>query len=1604
MNDKMNSKSRAKKTDPMPPPVAPRQGGAANPFASRAIGDNWVKALALPIVLPLGVALPHLSYAQVTFPGASGPINLADYGTATSFYFTRATTVISSQQVAVYGPASMNWTITNAGTIDSVASYGVKFAGGGTVTNSGVQAIITGAPAGVAISGSGIVSNDGTITGTAGYGVELLTTGTVTNTSTAAAISGTSSGVVIAGGGTVSNAGVIAGRSEFGVSLPDGGSVINSGAASTITGGVDGIHVSNGPGTITNFGTVSSTGVGAGIYLASGGSITNSGVISGAIGIVVTGGNTRITNAGTIFGNTTSIQFGNGNDVLQIEPGASFFGIVDGGGGTNTLEFGAGAGMGTFVGLGSAGFTNFSIVEVDAGANWTFASSNTIAAGVSLTDAGTLTNTGMLVNAGTLSVSGSLINSGMLTGQVTLTAAGALNNTGTIASSTDAVYGVSGAVTVTNAGTITGNARYGVLLGAGGTVTNTGTSSVISGGLDGVRVSGQAGTVSNQGTISGMAEAGIDLGAGGTVTNSGTQATITGQLDGVAFDGSGTIFNDGTIVGTAGFGVDFSNGGTLTNTNRSASVSGAGGVMIGGAGAVNNAGTIVGTGAYGVQLASGGSVVNSGTASKISGALGGVLVQNGAGTITNGGTISSSGGAGVTLTGGGSINNSGLISGNSEGITVTGGNAQITNTGTIVATGANGIGVLFCPNASGTIDNAGTIDGAGGTAIKFSGGTNVLIIESGGVLSGIADGTDGNNTLLIEGTGHLDGAQIVGFRSTQFSGTSTLDTTTSVVNATVANGASIVNQGTLTGSLNVANGGVLDNPGTITVTTASTIGGVLTSEGTFSNSSVLTNSGSLSNSGSLTNSGTLNNAGGLTNIGVLTNNGAFANTGTLINNGTINGTGTLSSSANVINSGSITGNTNGITGSGSITNTGTIIGTAGVGVQMTGAGTLTNAARALIQGGQYGIQVGTGDTVNNAGTIVDDAIAGAALGSGAVVNNNGSIGGVTGVVFTGTGATLNNSGTISGSGGVAVQFDAGANSLSLGTGTVLDGNIDGGGGAGQITLTGSGTLTNTITNFGAGSALNIASGASWIASGNWSIASVTNAGLFQAGTLTTPLQLTGNFTQMSGATLQVSVGGNGNASKFVIDGIATLAGTLALVPVTGTFTVPDTRYTILTASGGVNGAFSNATFSNALLAPNLTFDPNDVVVTFKQLPVSAATSVPLGGGTPNQRATAAALDEAVKASPAAFAATLTGLDQMTAAQVRASLDRLSGESHASLPTIALMAGEQFVNQFQQQSTLARLGDSATAAGRDAAAAGGRQQLASLSGTPSTDPWANLSLPWGIWAAGYGQTGHLDGDGNTHGLSESVTGAAIGADYKVNPALRLGLAVGYGSAAYSLDDGGGSGDVNYTQVGVYSNYTTGPVYLDGMVGVAVGDGSTTRDASLPGSPAQAHADVSSTEVLGGVEAGYRLPLTRALTLTPFAGLSFGTVWQNSFTESGAGARDLSTQNQSQSSVKSTLGARLAADVPVSRWLVASSIQVGWSHEFAPTDRNTTASFAGLPSTVFTVAGAKVPGNSAMVAVGLSTRVSAGGSFNLHYDGYFSGSGTSNAVTGSFRYVW
>src|ERR1051326_8675702 len=83
-----------------------------------------------------------------------------------------------------------------------------------------------------------------------------------------------------------------------------------------------------------------SGGAGIGVQLAAPGSLVNAGTISGGSG--------------------TAVEFSGGYNLVVVDPGAVFQGVVDGGTGGDTLELAAGAGAGTLSGFGTQylGFSN----------------------------------------------------------------------------------------------------------------------------------------------------------------------------------------------------------------------------------------------------------------------------------------------------------------------------------------------------------------------------------------------------------------------------------------------------------------------------------------------------------------------------------------------------------------------------------------------------------------------------------------------------------------------------------------------------------------------------------------------------------------------------------------------------------------------------------------------------------------------------------------------------------------------------------------------------------------------------------------------------------------------------------------------------------------------------------------------------------------------------------------------------------------------------------------------------------------------------------------------------------------------------------------------
>lgn len=457
-------------------------------------------------------------------------ITLGQAGYTSPLRITRTGTVSTSAGVAVYASGTYpDPSIINQGSVIATGGFdAIELKDGGSVGNNSRGALIQGYT-GIDVSGRpGTVTNSGTIEGTGAYG----------------------GGVVFEAGGSVGNSGFIQGSPSvvvyfYGVKFHVGGGVFIGGSA----------------GTVSNSGTIVGTGYGsyavsAGVWLAAGGSVDNSGSIQGGVNIsgfpLYGGGAGTVRNSGTIAG----VYFGAGGSVENI-------GLIEGVYSRNAAIMVSNSG--TILGGGIG-------VLAEAG--------------------GSIRNTGLIQGGyGIRTGSAAVFNSGTILG--TRGSGGAIVMDGT------------GLSSVRNTGLIQGQGAGGVYIsyfpgGGAGAVTNSGTIEGTGGPAPNASVAqrhnggillGAGGSVDNRGLIQGVS--GIYVGrAAGTVTNSGTIAGTS--LPGIILQAGGTVFDSGTITGGNGTAISFGGGGNMLalengyNLGGAVAVAGAGNTLelLGAAGAV----------------------------------------------------------------------------------------------------------------------------------------------------------------------------------------------------------------------------------------------------------------------------------------------------------------------------------------------------------------------------------------------------------------------------------------------------------------------------------------------------------------------------------------------------------------------------------------------------------------------------------------------------------------------------------------------------------------------------------------------------------------------------------------------------------------------------------------------------------------------------------------------------------------------------------------------------------------------------------------------------------------------------------------------------------
>lgn len=654
-------------------------------------------------------------------------------------------------------------------------------------------------------------------------------------------------------------------------------------------------------------------------------------------------------------------------------------------------------------------------------------------------------------------------------------------------------------------------------------------------------------------------------------------------------------------------------------------------------------------------------------------------------------------------------------------------------------------------------------------------------------------------------------------------------------------------------------------------------------------------------------------------------------------------------------------------------------------------------------------------------------------GNGGRGGSPGGLNGAGGEGVVGNSVRIVNSGTISGglSGdgatrANAIRFTGGNNTLTLENGSTINGNIavtgsldfrqptdatlsnaiTGGGtviksGVGKLTLTGASTYSGGTTVSAGTLAVNgslagnaVVDAGATLMGGGTVAGNVGVAGSIAPGNSIGTLTVGGNYTQTGAYTVEVA--SPGQSDRIVVGGTAALTGgTVVVQSATGNL-ARTTSYTILTATGGLGGTtYAGVTSNLASLSPTLSYTGNAVMLSL----FNSAFSFQNGPLTPNQRAVAAALDQASPTASGDFNNVLNALSNLGTAQLPATLDAIGGQAYSGFASLQVQSALLLMDSFQFQA-------GGSGAAGDSAGLPGKTYVA-LKPDDCGDA-CDVEPLWGAWGGGLGAFGTIAGDYNGHGTTYNLGGFVAGLDRKFVPGLRAGVVAGFNAASLYAQGIPGYGSSNTLQFALYGDYQRDAFYLDALAGYGHSDNRMTRPIVIPGLPFRsAQGYTTANTFFGQLEAGYKLAVAPSFggVVTPFARLQASTSTQAGFTETGADSLNLNVAQQTTQSLRTVLGAQLGAAIDAPwRSKLNVNLRLGWSHEFADPSRPVTASFAGAPAIGFTTFGAVAPRDGVLLGLGAATAIGEATSIYVRYDGDLAGTNTNNLLSAGLRYVW
>lgn len=640
-----------------------------------------------------------------------------------------------------------------------------------------------------------------------------------------------------------------------------------------------------------------------------------------------------------------------------------------------------------------------------------------------------------------------------------------------------------------------------------------------------------------------------------------------------------------------------------------------------------------------------------------------------------------------------------------------------------------------------------------------------------------------------------------------------------------------------------------------------------------------------------------------------------------------------------------------------------------IGYEGTGEATVRDGATVAVTsntGVRIGLSAGSTGTLNIGAAAGDAAGVAGYIASPRVVFGAGS--GT--LVFNHTNASYDFSSAISGTGFInhlsGVTTFSG-NSATLGGTTSISGGtaLVTGSLGGIIDVLDNGTLGGTGTVGKSGSTLSVGNG------GTLSPGLVGSKGA---------LSVVGDLAFSTGSTYVVQVSGLSSDAVVLTGGVVTInPGTSLQISLSGSANA--SRYTILTATS-VTGTFSTIDWGG-LSNYEISYD-NGVVSLLSTVSADSGVS----GLTPNQSAVFSVLQ-----SGQAPGGVWSSFISVPDSEQGEALRQLSGETHTA-PRAAFFQTAQSVNN-TVNGRIRSVTDGVAAPSVPALGYAAETKQANSGQFASFEKKTDVfdQGRFSAWTNGFGSWGKVDGLTGSPDTDISNAGVLIGGDAGISDNWRVGVFGGYSRSSFDTSDS--DGDSNNYHLGVYAGSRWDAVAFRTGINYTWHRVDTVRQVDFLGETLRADYDASTLNMFG--ELSYRIDVAPA-SFEPFVSLSHMRVKTDGFTETG-GIAALTTDETSLNTTYTTLGVRASTDLDVGSVPATLRGSIGWIYAFGDVEPETTARFSSGDS--FRVVGTPLDRNTAIVQTGMDFALSSASTLSLSYTGQFSAKAYDHGVNAKLQ---